>query len=152
MLYTRLSVANGSLSWLLSPTLPKLNLGAGRRSRRRDAAKRICVYGRVWESEEVALLRAQRKAGVPLRDTAKQLGRSYSAVRSYASDHGILPPGKGSWKPGEDAFLLVLARDGLSTEVISEIMGRTELAIRHRLMRLNLRITNLRALGPVAPG
>lgn len=110
------------------------------------------MYGRVWESEEIALLRAQRKAGVPLRETAKQLGRSYSAVKSYASDHGILAPGKGLWTPAEDAFLLVLARDGLATATISQIMGRTPLAIRHRLMHLNLSLANLRALGPVTPG
>jgi DNA-directed RNA polymerase specialized sigma24 family protein len=108
------------------------------------------VYGRVWESEEVALLRAQRKLGVPLRETAKQLGRSYSAVKSYASDHGILPDAAGAWSPAEDACLLVLARKGHTVVEISQLMDRSERAIRQRLVRLKLKLSHLRALGPVA--
>lgn len=110
------------------------------------------MYGRVWESEEIDLLRAQRKQGLPLQETAKQLGRSYSAVKSYASDHGILAPGKGSWAPAEDAALLVLAREGTSTAEIGQLMGRTERAIRQRLIRLNLTLSQLRSLGPMMSG
>ena len=83
------------------------------------------MFGREWESEEVALLRAHRKLGVPLRETALQLGRGYSAVTSFASDHGILKDGGGKWSPTEDACLLVLGRQGISVDEISLLMGRS---------------------------
>lgn len=107
------------------------------------------MYGRVWESEEIALLRSQRKLGVPLRETARQLGRGYSGVKSYASDHGILTDNLGSWTPTEDACLLVLGRQGVGVDEMSQLMGRSMRAIRHRLVRLGTSLTQLRALGPV---
>jgi DNA-directed RNA polymerase specialized sigma24 family protein len=109
------------------------------------------VYGRVWESEEINLLRSHRKLGVPLRETAKLLGRSYSAVRSYASDHGILPDSPGAWSPADDACLIVLGRSGAPVDEIGRLMDRSPRAVRHRLVRLNLKLSGLRALGPVTP-
>jgi DNA-directed RNA polymerase specialized sigma24 family protein len=106
------------------------------------------VYGRVWESEEIELLRLHRRQGVPLRETAKLLGRGYSAVKSYASDHGILGGGPGPWTPTDDACLLVLGRSGMSVNEIGRLMGRTAMAVRHRLMRLKVSLVDLRALGP----
>jgi DNA-directed RNA polymerase specialized sigma24 family protein len=109
------------------------------------------VYGRVWEFEEIDLLRSYRKRGVSLRETARALGRSYSAVKSYASDHGILADGPGAWSPADDACLVLLGRGGTSVDEIAELMGRTASAVRHRLVRLNLRLSDLRVLGPMAP-
>jgi len=107
------------------------------------------VYGRVWESEEIALLRSQQKLGVPLRETAKLLGRGYAAVKSYASDHGILKDGAGNWTSAEDACLLVLCRQGMTLEEIGALMGRSVRGIRQRLVRLGLKLSQLRALGPL---
>lgn len=107
------------------------------------------MYGRVWEAEEIDLLRTHRKQGVPLSVTAKQLGRSYSGVRSYASDHGILTDGRGSWSPADDAMLLVLARDNVPTAEIAKALERSVLAVRHRLGRLQTKLSELRALGPI---
>jgi hypothetical protein len=113
--------------------------------------KRKSVYGRVWESEEIELLRSHRKQGVPLHEIAKLLGRGYSGVKSYASDHGILPEGPGAWSRADDAFLILLGRSGTSVNEIAELIGRTSRAVRHRLVRLNLTLSGLRALGPAAP-
>lgn len=110
------------------------------------------MYGRPWSYEEVELLRAQRKAGVPLGETARQLGRSYSAVKSYASDHGILAGRPGPWSRTEDACLLVLARKGLSVAEISPLLGRSGPAIRQRLIGLGVTLSQLRALGPLETG
>lgn len=107
------------------------------------------MFGRPWESEEIALLRAQQKNGVPLRETAKLLGRGYAAVKSYASDHGILKDAAGDWTPTDDACLLVLGRQGLSVEEMSALIGRSTQAIRGRLVRLGLKLSRLRELGPV---
>ncbi len=107
------------------------------------------MFGRVWESEEIALLRQQRKLGIPLHETARLLGRSYSSVKSYASDHGILPDKAGAWAPAEDACLIVLARKGMTVDEISQLMGRSMRAIRHRLVRLEIKLSQLRALGPL---
>ncbi len=109
------------------------------------------MYGRVWESEEIELLRSHRKLGVSLRETARALGRSYSGVKSYASDHGILADAPGAWSRADDACLIVLGRGGMSVDEIAELMGRTASAVRHRLVRLNLKLSELRALGPAAP-
>ena len=109
------------------------------------------MYGRVWESEEIELLRTHRRQGVSLRETAKALGRGYSAVKSYASDHGILLDAPGAWSPADDACLIVLGRSGMSVDEIAGLMGRTASAVRHRLVRLNLKLSDLRALGPAAP-
>ena len=108
------------------------------------------MYGRPWEFEEIALLREQQKLGVPLRETAKQLGRGYAAVKSYASDHGILTDAAGDWTPTDDACLLVLGRQGLSVDEMSALIGRSAQAIRGRLVRLGLKLSRLRGLGPVA--
>jgi len=116
---------------------------------RETQLQRATVFGRVWESEEIDLLRSHRKQNVPLSVTAKQLGRSYSAVRSYASDHGILKDDRGSWTAADDALLLVLARNGVPTADISQALDRSVLAVRQRLGRLQLRLTELRELGPV---
>ena len=107
------------------------------------------MYGRVWESEEIALLRSQQKLGVPLRETARLLGRGYAAVKSYASDHGILKDGAGNWTRAEDAFLLVLCRKGMTLDEIGGLMGRSVRGIRQRLVRLGLKLSQLRALGPL---
>ncbi len=107
------------------------------------------MYGRVWESEEIALLRSQQKLGVPLRETAKLLGRGYSAVKSYASDHGILKDGGGDWTPAEDACLMVLGRQGMNVNEMSGLMGRSVPSIRQRLVRLGMKLSDLRALGSV---
>ncbi len=108
------------------------------------------MYGRVWESEEIELLRAHRRQGVPLRETAKLLGRSYSGVKSYASDHGILAHVPGAWSAADDACLIVLGRRGIAVDEIGQLMGRTASSVRHRLVRLGLTLSGLRALGPVA--
>lgn len=107
------------------------------------------MFGREWESEEVALLRTQQKLGVSLRETARQLGRGYAAVKSFASDHGILKDGNGKWSPADDACLLVLGRQGMSADEIGQMMGRSERAVRQRLVRLELKLSHLRALGPL---
>lgn len=107
------------------------------------------MFGREWESEEIALLRAQQKLGVPLRETARQLGRGYAAVKSFASDHGILKDGQGKWSKADDACLLVLGRQGLSADEIGALMGRSGRAVRQRLVRLDLKLSQLRALGPL---
>lgn len=108
------------------------------------------VYGRVWESEEIELLRQRQKAGLPLAETARLLGRSYACVKSYASDHGILQ-GEKPWTRAEDACMVLLVRKGSSVAEISALMGRTDKAIKQRLNRLGLRISELRALGPLSP-
>lgn len=110
------------------------------------------MYGRAWEYEEIELLRAHRKEGVPLRETARQLGRGYSAVKSYASDHGILTGRLVPWSPTEDACLLVLGRKGMRIAEISALMGRSVPAIRQRLVSLGVKLTELRALGPLETG
>lgn len=106
------------------------------------------MYGRVWEFEEIDLLRSYRKRGVSLRETAKALGRSYSGVKSYASDHGILAHVPGAWSRADDACLIVLGRSGVSVDEIAHLMGRTVSAVRHRLVRLKMKLSDLRALGP----
>lgn len=107
------------------------------------------MYGRHWEPEEVELLRQRQKQGAPLRETASLLKRSYSCVKSYASDYGILQEGEPSWTTADDACLLLLARKGAPVPEIGELMGRSVRAIRNRLVRLGLRLSELRALGPV---
>lgn len=106
------------------------------------------VYGRAWESDEIELLRQRQKAGLPLAETARLLGRSYACVKSYASDHGILQ-GEKPWTPAEDACVVLLVRRGASVNEISGLMGRSYRAIKQRLNRLGLRLNDLRALGPV---
>lgn len=87
---------------------------------------------------------------MPLGETAKQLGRGYCAVRSFASDHGILKEGSGSWSQADDACLLILGRSGITVDEIGALMGRSARAIRARLVRLGIKLSRLRALGPVA--
>lgn len=106
------------------------------------------MYGRVWESDEIELLRQRQKAGLPLAETARLLGRSYACVKSYASDHGILQ-GEKPWTAAEDACVVLLVRKGASVDEISGLMGRSYRAIKQRLNRLGLRLNDLRALGPV---
>lgn len=106
------------------------------------------MYGRVWESEEIELLRARQTAGLPLAETARLLGRSYACVKSYASDHGILQ-GEKPWTPAEDACMVLLVRNGAKKREISALMGRSDKAIQQRLNRMGLRISDLRALGPL---
>ena len=106
------------------------------------------MYGRVWESDEIELLRQRQKAGLPLAETARLLGRSYACVKSYASDHGILQ-GEKPWTAAEDACVVLLLRKGSALSEISGLMGRTEKAIKQRLNRLGLRPSELRALGPM---
>ncbi|MBK8067541.1 MAG: hypothetical protein IPK27_07885 [Rhodanobacteraceae bacterium] len=106
------------------------------------------MYGRVWESEEIELLRQRQRVGLPLAETARLLGRSYACVKSYASDHGILQ-GEKPWAPAEDACMVLLVRKGSSLPEISALMGRTDKAIKQRLNRLGLRLNDLRALGPL---
>lgn len=115
----------------------------------RQADEREHVYGRVWEPEEVELLRARQKQGAPLKETAKLLKRSYSCVKSYASDYGILQEGEAAWTRAEDACLMLLARKGTPVAEIEALMGRSTRAIRQRLSRLRLRLSDLRALGPL---
>lgn len=107
------------------------------------------MYGRVWEPEEVALLRQRQQQGAPLKETAKLLKRSYSCVKSYASDYGILQDGEAFWTRAEDACLILLARKGAPVAEIEALMGRSVRAIRQRLSRLRLRLSDLRALGPL---
>lgn len=137
----------------IPPTLQRLAFRAIRfrpRSERGEAGgQRMNVYGRVWESEEIELLRQRQKAGLPLAETARLLGRSYACVKSYASDHGILQ-GEKPWTRAEDACMVLLVRKGSSPAEISMLMGRTDKAIKQRLNRLGLRLNELRALGPVS--
>lgn len=136
----------------IPPTLQRLAFRAIRfrpRSERGEAGgQRMNVYGRVWESEEIELLRQRQKAGLPLAETARLLGRSYACVKSYASDHGILQ-GEKPWTRAEDACMVLLVRKGSSPAEISMLMGRTDKAIKQRLNRLGLRLNELRALGPL---
>jgi len=111
--------------------------------------KEIRMYGRNWEPEEVDLLRERQKQGAPLRETARLLQRGYSGVKSFASDYGILQDGEAPWTRAEDACLLLLARKGAPVKEIEALMGRSVPAIRQRLVRLRLRLSELRALGPI---
>lgn len=49
-------------------------------------------YGRPYDQPERALIARNQRAGVPLGETARQLGRGYAGVKSYASDAGHLQP------------------------------------------------------------
>lgn len=43
-------------------------------------------YGRPYDQPERALIARNQRAGVPLGETARQLGRGYAGVKSFASD------------------------------------------------------------------
>ena len=75
------------------------------------------VVGRP-QLQQSELLRQRQKAGLPLAETARLLGRSYACVKSYASDHGILQ-GEKPWTRAEDACMVLLVRKGSSPAEIS---------------------------------
>ncbi|MBK9657301.1 MAG: hypothetical protein IPO66_18395 [Rhodanobacteraceae bacterium] len=109
---------------------------------------RECLCTVVHGNLKKLRLRAQQKNGDAARNR-KTVGRGY-AVKSYASDHGILTDAAGDWTPTDDACLLVLGRQGLSVDDMSALIGRSTQAIRGRLVRLGLKLSRLRELGPVA--
>lgn len=49
-------------------------------------------FGRSYEQHERVLIARNQRARVPLAETARQLGRGYAGVKSYASDVGHLQP------------------------------------------------------------
>jgi|GEM_PF-3096871 len=94
------------------------------------------AFGKEFTSEDFEILALNQNNRVPLRETAKLLGRSEAATKSLASDHGLLQPRKGKWTKKEDAELIYYVKLGLSVSDIKQKIGRE--GISQRLARLGL--------------
>lgn len=70
------------------------------------------------------ILRRNQKNGVPMRETAAQLGRTYYAVRGYASDMGFLQPQKG-WTLKQEDRAFYLKRIGFTSKEIGEELKKS---------------------------
>lgn len=92
-----------------------------------------------WQQNEVQLLQRNQRERVLSADTAAQLGRSQSAIRSKASDIGALQ--LFAWTRARDIRLEDLVEAKVPRKRIAEILGTTDGSVRQRMHRLGLRLT-----------
>lgn len=92
-----------------------------------------------WQQNEVQLLQQNQRARVRTKDTAAQLGRSQSAIRSKASDIGALQ--LFVWTRARDIRLENMVAMHWKRKQIAEALGTTDASVRQRMHRLGLRLT-----------
>lgn len=89
-------------------------------------------YGPPWTHEERELLRKNQLKRIPLRVTAKQLGRGIRAVGSYASEHGFLQP---RWTRADVRIALDMHENGYTSREIGRAVGKTAANVRKMFWR-----------------
>lgn len=91
-------------------------------------------YGRPYDQPERALIARNQRAGVPLGETARQLGRGYAGVKSFASDAGHLQP-RRSLTAEQRAQAFRMREQGFSSAQIGAELGRPASSVRKLFMR-----------------
>lgn len=103
---------------------------------------------RLWGAEEHGGLCDLLVSGLPIREIAARLGRTFTAVRQRVRSQQLrrrlcapvpLRSGVKLWGAGDDAELRELYADNLSASVIGEKLGRTANAVLNRAWALGLR-------------
>ena len=122
------------------------DMGGQLRGRSANACKKRAArlglpFRRRWTAEEIAELDRLRALGLSWVEVARATGRSWSAVKSYASDNGRsrhIPKGR-PWTASDDADLLNLyARDVSYVEMAAKL-DRTAYACNTRMSARYLR-------------
>ena len=100
------------------PLVPKTNRRGGSRTRLSEEEKRtICM---LWND------------GATMNDIAKQIRRTYTAVRKYLTlDAQLRTPSKNRWTEQERAEARRLTRLGYTQSEIAQMLGRSIAAVEH---------------------
>lgn len=91
-------------------------------------------FGRPYEQHERVLIARNQRARVPLAETARQLGRGYAGVKSYASDVGHLQP-RPTFTAEQRAQAFRMREQGFSSAQIGAELGRPASTVRKLFMR-----------------
>ena len=92
------------------------------------------MFGRRYDQEHAVVVAANQRAGVPLAETARQLGRGYTGVKSYASAAGYLQP-RAPWTDAQRAHAFRMRDEGYSSRQIGETLGKTASNVRKLFWR-----------------
>lgn len=86
-----------------------------------------------WLSEDREIVRRNQAASVPIKVTAKAVGRSPRAVRTFASDNGYLQP---HWTKAQTQTALEMKVLGKTSREIGAVVGKSAGNVRRMFWRL----------------
>jgi len=102
------------------------------------------VNGRPWTQEEIAVLAMCQDNSIQQQSCAEQIHRTRSAIKNKASERGLLQPSLGKWSAEDERQLYEMVAFGDPLDKISEVLGRTEPAIKNYMARIGMSCASIR--------
>lgn len=109
------------------------------------------MNGRPWDQNELNILALCQDNSISQEFCAKQVRRTRSAVKSKASERGLLQPSLGKWSAEDERQMYEMIAFGDTIQKVSEVIGRTEPAIKNYMARIGMSCASIRLGANYAP-